>query len=421
MKAQLHIAHLLDIGKTRSVQQDQLVCGYLDDEKIWQFDVNGILATNTSLSVLSDGMGGTAAGEVASQLVVNVIKEHISDHFPQDGPGDIKLLLSNAIAEANMAIKQHVVNNPSTLNMGATVVLCLVTDEVAHIMWVGDSRCYQLRGEKLMQLTKDHSLVQRLIEAGEISTEEAQSHPNKNIITQSLSGKAYKPDYVAASFKEGDSLLICSDGLTSMLADEEIKKELLTSSPDVAVKQLGHKANIEGGLDNISIILLKRPLNLREVIQDVSVQQQVQKKRSRKSQGWIMGLLIFVMSTLFMGLNIYEKPKVNSISEQRIIEAVEVNPVSVVEEKIMDAYPESGPGNQKFYIRLGTFAEANTANQYQNKMIHGLPSNEDIMVSSKDTIYELKTRFFQSRKEAQSYLSTYLSENEGIIINASNE
>ncbi len=421
MKSQLHIAHLLDVGKTRSVQQDQLVCGYLDDNKIWQFDINGILATNTSLSILSDGMGGTAAGEVASNIIVNVIKEFIADHFPQDGPGDIKLLLSNAIEEANLAIKQHVINNPKTLNMGATVVLCLVTDEVAHIMWVGDSRCYQLRGEKLKQLTKDHSLVQRLIESGEISIDQAQSHPNKNIITQSLSGKSYKPDYIATSFKEGDSLLICSDGLTSMLADEEIKKEMIVSSPDVAVKQLGHKANIEGGLDNISIILLKKPLNLKEIIQDTSIQKQVEKKRSRKGQGWTMGLLVFFMSSLFMGLNIYEKPERNLISNHKEIESVDLVSSEAKEEIVMDDYPDSGPGNQKFYIRLGTFAEANTANQYQNKLLNGLPSNEDIILASKDTIYELKTRYFDSRREAQTYLSTYLSNNDGIIINASNE
>lgn len=417
MKAHIHIAHILDVGKSRTIQQDHLICGFLDEDKTWQFDVHGSLETNTSLSILSDGMGGTVSGEVASNLVVNNIKEYISDHFPQDGPGNIKGMLIDAVTKANDAVQKHVELHPADLNMGATVVVCLITDDVAHIVWVGDSRCYKQSGEKFKQLTKDHSLVQQLIEKGELDQSQARNHPKGNIITQSLSGKAFKADYLAASFKEGDTLVVCSDGLNSMVTDENIKHELLTLSPDLAVKQLVNKANIAGGFDNISIIIIKRPISLLDSKAKPFATKQKSKQKKDKKTAWVLGVVISLMSVLIIGLNIWQKPQ-NSFSESNV--ALSNSSSDLVKEatKSFDEYPDSGLGNQNFYIRLGTFSDSVTLKTHRRKILKLLPEEEKLSMMNADTFYELKTRYFSTRSEAQDFLTTYLSDKEGVIINA---
>lgn len=214
-----------------------------------------------TILVVADGMGGLNAGEVASKIAVDSVREDLINLGANSIDNkNIKQQLTNIIINAHKKIASRGKTDPQTEGMGSTIVMAWIKDLKAHIGWVGDSRCYIYRNGKLQQLSKDHSYVQTLIDKGELTREQAFLHPENNIITQSLGDAELTPTpgYVTFPLTNNDQLLLCSDGLNAMLQDEAIEKIInennnLTDS----VQQLIHEANIEGGHDNITVLMAR--------------------------------------------------------------------------------------------------------------------------------------------------------------------
>lgn len=242
---------LTDVGRKRKHNEDAYL---LDAER--------------GLFVVADGMGGHAAGEVASRLTVESIQEFISgtedDHdntwpfgynnrYSVDGNR-----LSTAVERANEKVMRAVVNRPELKGMGTTVVAALFDEKRVTLVHVGDSRAYLLREAELRRLTDDHSWVQEQVNAGILSEEEARSHPLKNVVTRALGGGAHVAvDLIEIPIGDGDRYLLCSDGLTGMVSDEEILEALSsTRTPEQIVRGLVDLANERGGVDNITAILV---------------------------------------------------------------------------------------------------------------------------------------------------------------------
>jgi protein phosphatase len=206
------------------------------------------------LFAVADGMGGAQAGEVASQLAASALEAGDSDGL--DGTKRIDAL----IQEANRRIFDRASTDPTASGMGTTMTVALVEGMTVAIGHVGDSRAYLVRGEQMEQLTEDHSLVNELMKTGKLSEEEAQIHPQRSVITRAV---GTDPDVDIDGFtieaEDGDVFLICSDGLTDMVEDEEILELLHANRDDLeqAVKALVAAANRGGGEDNITAVAFR--------------------------------------------------------------------------------------------------------------------------------------------------------------------
>jgi len=251
-------AALTDIGISRSIQQDNiLVVPQLIHNNASRTDHLFFDDRNAALFVVADGMGGGAHGELASQLAIDGIKEYIIGHKDLLS-SDMYTLLNSAIYHANQKILDHLSAHPEDLSMGSTIIVGIVRDSVLSLGWVGDSRCYALENGRLRQLSHDHSLVQSLIDDGSITEEEAFDHPNRNIINQSLGISSLIPSFEKISLMGVDKLVLCSDGLNSMLRDTDIGEILKGEEPvDVITRRLVDAANEAGGHDNISCIVVQ--------------------------------------------------------------------------------------------------------------------------------------------------------------------
>lgn len=208
--------------------------------------------------MVCDGMGGHAAGEKAAELAVRAV----IDFFERMPPMDPLTLLETALHEANKAIYTVAQVHPQYRKMGTTCVVALHADDKVYYAHVGDSRLYHYRNGTLTQKTQDHSYVQFLIQQGLISPEEAEFHPRRNIILRALGLSPRAEPEVAPepiTVQPGDIIMLCSDGLSSMLSDEEIAKILrLWRVPLLErAQELVHAANEAGGHDNISVILVE--------------------------------------------------------------------------------------------------------------------------------------------------------------------
>jgi serine/threonine protein phosphatase PrpC len=206
------------------------------------------------LFAVADGMGGAQAGEVASRLAASALEGGDSDGL--DGPERIDAL----IQEANRRIYDRASTDPAASGMGTTMTVALVEGMTVAVGHVGDSRAYLVRGEQMEQLTEDHSLVNELLKSGRLSEEEAHVHPQRSVITRAV---GTDPDVDVDGFtieaEEGDVFLLCSDGLTDMVADEEILELVLANRDDLdkAVKSLVTAANRGGGEDNITAVAFR--------------------------------------------------------------------------------------------------------------------------------------------------------------------
>ena len=203
------------------------------------------------LYVVCDGMGGHAAGEVASEIAVNVI----ADRVPATPDA---AALGQAVEEANLAIIQAAREGVGRAGMGCTCTAAMLENERLIVAQVGDSRAYLLHGGTLQQITRDHSLMADFIEAGQITPEEARVHPQRSVITRALgSDPRTQPDLFEINVNTGDRLLICSDGLTSMIEDYEIEDILnRTPDPQIAASKLVNAAIAAGGHDNVTVIVV---------------------------------------------------------------------------------------------------------------------------------------------------------------------
>lgn len=252
-----------NVGSVRDHNEDNFaVCADLS-EQLWSFSKDDALTLSARGAVLivADGMGGTNAGEVASDISQNSVKEAFSalDKVP-DGQKEREQLLKKMVLEAHQKVVKHQEENLETAGMGTTLVIAWVIDDMLHAAWSGDSRCYVYDpGAPFVPFTDDHSIVWDLVKKGDLTAEEARLHPNSNIISQSLGDPKNGPSPDAKSRKlyKGSKVLVCSDGLNGMISDEEIEA-YLKSSDDVAqvCRSLVEAANLAGGHDNITCLLM---------------------------------------------------------------------------------------------------------------------------------------------------------------------
>lgn len=234
-----------DIGKVRKTNQDAVKIKKISDNLAW--------------SVVCDGMGGTNGGDVASHLAVEKITQYLDTYLNESENSEkIKEIMYTAVQESNSVIFEKAQNNEELNRMGTTVVLCVIEKDNLHIMHAGDSRVYLISKSKIKQLSKDHSIVQEMIDSGEITLKEAKNHPQKNIITRALGVNSdIKLDYTEIELKEGDIILSCTDGLTNYLSEKDIYKICSQNDFPSVAEKLINEGNKRGGSDNITVSIMK--------------------------------------------------------------------------------------------------------------------------------------------------------------------
>ena len=234
-----------DVGKAREMNQD---CYYVSDLK----------KDDLKLYILADGMGGYKGGEVASSIAVTSSKKYIYNNFKKTKKDkeNILKLLKDAIEYANMVVYEKSKEDKELQDMGTTLDVCLIYNNKVFIGHVGDSRVYRIRKNIMRSLTTDHSYVEKLVKEGTITKEEAYNHPKKNMLMKALGCNSYvEPDLICKGFLKDDILLMCSDGLTNMLRENEIYN-LLLNNPEKPEEALIEEANNLGGYDNITTIII---------------------------------------------------------------------------------------------------------------------------------------------------------------------
>lgn len=213
-----------------------------------------------TLFILADGMGGHKGGEIASRTAIEHISIFLSEKLTDKMlPGQIMLLLSEVLEKVNGEILDMSKNDLSLIGMGTTCDICIISKNTAYIAHIGDSRVYKISKNNIQRLTKDHSLVQYMLESGTITPEEAIHHPQKNIILRALGSSALiEPDILHEKVSPGDVILMCSDGLSNMLDEEVIRKTVAEeTTPEGSAEKLVKLANDAGGSDNITVIIAK--------------------------------------------------------------------------------------------------------------------------------------------------------------------
>ena len=221
------------------------------------------------LVVLADGMGGHRGGEIASSMTVDTVINLLQQRLPQITPGEVdeasgfskeSICIQDAVVAANELIYKTAQANPEHKGMGTTIVVLQFYNNSFSLAHIGDSRCYRLRNDKLEQITKDHSLLQELIDRGFYTPEEARNSMNKNLVTRALGiDPVVVPDIQEDIVLKNDIYLLCSDGLTDLVEDEDIYLTIKQFSANLeeGAKQLITKANQNGGKDNISVMLCR--------------------------------------------------------------------------------------------------------------------------------------------------------------------
>ena len=233
-----------DVGVKRHTNQDAFA--------VSEFEDSGVLA------VVCDGMGGANAGNIASQKASEVIVSFFERSYRKglDSAGIIALLQS-AVLSANIELYDMAQKNSELAGMGTTVVAMFMTDEFTVISHVGDSRAY-LIGDDITQLTRDHSVVQSLIESGKLTPEEARAHPRRNVITRALGIESeVLVDSDEFAVKDGECIMLCTDGLSNFVSSKEIKEIFSMNTEDVAAS-LVERANKNGGGDNITVVTVMK-------------------------------------------------------------------------------------------------------------------------------------------------------------------
>ncbi|MGP1678100.1 MAG: Stp1/IreP family PP2C-type Ser/Thr phosphatase [Burkholderiales bacterium] len=248
----LEIASLTDPGMVRSHNEDSIAS-----------------IAEKGLVVLADGMGGYNAGEVASGMATTVLTTELRQLLennapyavdPHSGQKAALKMLQQQIAKANTSIYQASQSQPQYAGMGTTLVVALFYDNKVMAAHIGDSRVYRMRGDEFSQVSKDHSLLQEQIDAGMLTKEQAKHSSNKNLVTRALGiDAAVEAEIHEYDTRPGDIYLLCSDGLSDMVSDEDIGMTLqaLGANLNLAAQQLVQMANDNGGRDNVSVILIK--------------------------------------------------------------------------------------------------------------------------------------------------------------------
>lgn len=237
--------YLTDPGKVRTHNEDSVV-----------------VMTNEAgekLMIVADGMGGHRSGEIASSIVVSHVGKSFTDKKKLGTKEEAKEWMKNVISESNVLIYKYTIDNPDSMGMGTTIVMSLITNDYLLFGNIGDSSGYVLKNNHLHKITVDHTLVNLLVKSGELTEEEAREHPRRNVLMRALGTNMSVEMDIFDVETDVDGVLLCSDGLTNMLKDEQIVKVLIEDIPvENKVKKLIVKCNNRGGTDNISIAYLEK-------------------------------------------------------------------------------------------------------------------------------------------------------------------
>lgn len=248
----MEIYGLTDIGQRRENNQDDFYIKKIDDR--------------VCFAIVCDGMGGQNGGQLASKIACETIVAHLLElgdelktqkENPDESVEDIKSMMIRGMSKANMAVHEASLVDDAYKGMGTTAILVVVIDDLAYVTHIGDSRVYILNDKKLSQVTRDHSVVQELVDQGELTKEEALTHPNKNMITRAVGVNLLVDiDYLKIPFEDGSKLLICTDGLTNMVQDFVIENVIMKHNAEESSKQLVELANKAGGYDNVTVVVI---------------------------------------------------------------------------------------------------------------------------------------------------------------------
>ena len=241
----------VDIGKKRARNEDSI---FVSNDPV------GILP---NLLIVADGMGGHKAGGVASNLAITSFCDYIKSHANVDirTREDVTILLKLGIRHANHAIFEKSKTDDAYAGMGTTLTVATVIEDIVYLAHVGDTRLYLINDRSIFQATSDHSLVQEMLDQGYIEANEIKAHPQRHIITRAVGTYAkVKVDTLIYDLSKVKYILLCSDGLTSMLSDEEIHRIIKAQEGNMEqmVDQLIEAANEKGGLDNIAVVIAKK-------------------------------------------------------------------------------------------------------------------------------------------------------------------
>ena len=241
----LDVAQLTDVGRKREHNEDNMAYVIPKDPQV--------MAKKGALFIVADGMGGHAAGEVASEIAVDTV----SSMYYQDDSDDLAVSLMHAIKRANASIHQRAAENMSRSGMGTTCVTAVLRGDMAYVANVGDSRAYFIRNGQVRQVSQDHSWVAEQVRAGILTEDQARTHAQRNVITRCLGTQAdVEIDVFAEPLQEGDSLVLCTDGLSGLVSDEDLQRIVNQFVPQESVYHLVERANENGGPDNITAIVV---------------------------------------------------------------------------------------------------------------------------------------------------------------------
>lgn len=233
-----------DIGRVRPTNQDAFVCGRISD--------------TMTFAIVCDGMGGAKAGNIASSMAIKTITERLTQSYRDNITlQSMRNAIDSAVVAANALIFDASKDSEQLEGMGTTVVIAVEQNGKAVIGHVGDSRAYLIGNGEIQQITKDHSVVQEMVESGKLTQNEAKNHPRKHYITRAIGVEFdVECDFDEVDIPEGGGILLCTDGLTNMVENEQIQKILKSYSPDIVADRLVSAANMAGGSDNITVALI---------------------------------------------------------------------------------------------------------------------------------------------------------------------
>ncbi|MBR2338621.1 MAG: Stp1/IreP family PP2C-type Ser/Thr phosphatase [Clostridia bacterium] len=231
-------------GRIRPNNQDAFVCGMLTEK--------------TAFAVVCDGMGGANGGNIASGIAVRIIADRLIDGYREHAePTALQTLLEDAVLEANTEVFEAAMENEELRGMGTTMVAAIVSEQQAFVCHVGDSRAYVIAGHSIEQITHDHSVVQEMVQQGRITAEQARSHPQKHLLTRAIGVESQvESEFSVHDFPSDGVLLLCTDGLTNMVETDMLQSLVRTFSVEEIPNKLINTANLAGGSDNITVVVI---------------------------------------------------------------------------------------------------------------------------------------------------------------------
>ena len=242
----MYVFGATDIGRVRSSNQDSYRCGKLNETAVY--------------AIVCDGMGGANGGNIASNIAADIMEKRVVSQYRENMPeASVLNMLESAVDAANIEVFDRATADPELMGMGTTLITVIVDNGRAMVVHVGDSRVYYLSSDELRQVTTDHSVVQEMIQKGQITEEQAKAHPRKHFITRAIGVEnEVRPDFDVFDMKPKDRVLLCSDGLTNMIQQEKLKALLGQNAVDTLPAELISQANENGGEDNITAVIIEQ-------------------------------------------------------------------------------------------------------------------------------------------------------------------